>query len=67
MSQTKIYRINGTNLEVEEMSNGYTTLWQGDEKILGVYQPTHTSQKKMTDKIKTLFPEWIMGDVTRKQ
>ena len=67
MHFTKIYKLLGTNLEVEQMSSGITHLWQGDEKVIGSYQPTKESQQKMVEKIKSLFPEWKEGEVERKQ
>jgi len=66
MSFTKMWDLWGTDLEIEMMSNGSTTLWQG-EKIIGVYFATEQSQKAMVDKIKELFPNWEVGQITRKQ
>lgn len=67
MSLTKMYQLVGTNLEVEMMSNGFTTLHEGDEKILGVYAPTEAAQKQMVDKIQSLFPKWNVGEIIRTQ
>ena len=67
MSFTKIWKLDGTNLEVEMMSSGITHLWKGDEKVIGSYQATKESQKEMVQHIKRLFPNWKVGQITRKQ
>ena len=66
MSLTKMWDLHGTDLEIEMTSNGWTTLWRG-EKILGVYPNNIIDQELMCEKIKTLFPNWKEGMITRKQ
>ena len=67
MSLTKIWKLDGTNLEVEMMSSGITHLWEGDEKVLGSYFPKQKDQQRMVEKIQSLFPNWKIGQITRKQ
>jgi hypothetical protein len=56
----------GTSLEIELMSSGFTTLWDG-EKILGVYPATQTAQNQMVLDIQKIKPDWVPGQIRRTQ
>lgn len=67
MSNTKIYKVLGTSLEIEMMSSGITHLWDRDNRVVETYQATKESQQEMVKKIKELYPDWIEGMVKRTQ